>query len=642
MSRPDRSTPRRVSRATTSPKDSRAGVLPGSGPSAREARGEGGPVGAIGEGDGAGRPLGTAKDRKLIDASPASERRVSPRTAVRDAMQSARACVPEGFKNLTFCGRTTAKSQVWRSYDPVTRRVSAWISGLATCKLTWACPSCGSAHAYASQKMLERSMQGWRSLGPDHRLALMTLTVRHDLRRPLAESLSVLLRAFTLFANSRTMRRLKKDGTVFGYYRALEITYGATSGWHPHIHVLVFTSDMAALDREWRTEKDGDNVTHGLKVEWGNALNKASEELGVQRRLGAMQRHQDLREASVEDAGRIAGYLTKDGTKWSVAAEMTRLDVKEGRVENQSPRQILVAAGNGDLGALALWHEFVRGTKGVHHIEASYYDFKNRVRITTYLHELAIRQDVREGNIKQGVGDDPRAVANREALDAQDLAFALLSDTEKSEYLRRDLEAEEAAARAERLFGPVASFERSEDLSGKDGRITVEELNRDPRLLHELLATIEATDDPDQAKQVARQFILERGLPLGIGEHRSRVVREKDDSRAGWRERRNLLEVRLMDQGVDEDEIVERLEEFDDTHKPFDRNAFAIKANRRVRASAARAKREKLASEARASALAAVRDAFAAGYRGAGMSEEEIAAFEVEFDNVNADENMSL
>jgi hypothetical protein len=454
----------------------------------------------------------------------------------------------------------------------------------------------------------------------------MTLTVRHDAARPLAESLSGLLRAFTILMNSKTMRRLKKTGVIFGFYRALEVTYGTKSAWHPHLHVLVLTTDLAALKREWRTEKDEDGVSHGIKVEWGKALNKASEELGFDRKLGAMQRHQDLRVATVDDAGRLAGYLTKDGTKWSAAAEMTRLDVKEGRVENLGPIQLLVAAGNGDLRALARWHEFVRATKGVHHLEASYYDFKTRTRITEYLHDVLERFEFRDENAAIGVGakDDPRVVTNREVLDARDEAFEALPSDQRWAYGRRRRDAEQAERSMQPVMRPVASFERSEELSGKDGRVTLTELYRDPRPLYDLMHAIESVRDVKDVRGVARQVALELGLPISTEERPARAYRGVDEDRVDYRQRRADLETRLTDKGLDEDEIEQRLDAFDEKNKPFDSSRYM----RHVR------------QIERGKVLSAVRNAFTGAMRTKGRSEEEIERFVGTFRANNSDENM--
>ena len=513
----------RDARGERKPKNGPDG-LTGPAPSEREAASVGGSDRSAGENSTGGRSLGTnTQSRESIEADGAEPGKESGSVRHRDLMQSARALAPVGFTGVGYCGRATHKSKVWVMHDPQTFRNSAWVSNKTVCKLTWVCPECESRLAWENQEMLKDSIAGWTGLGASHAMALMTLTVRHDVRRPLAETLSVLLKAFNLLIDCGTMRRLKREGAFVGWFRALEITYSTETGWHPHLHILFFTEDLAALNRAFRTpsKKDRERMTPkqaavlGIKEEWSRLVNKASNDLGVSRKIGAMQKLQHLTEVDTETATQIAGYLTKDGRKWDVAAEMTRSDVKEGRVKSLAPRQLLLAAGSGDLRSKALWHEYVRAMKGVTRLQPSYYDHKARTTMAEYLHTVKEATEHHEQEVVAGrVKKDPRAKANRRYNKLRKEAFEALSFEERMGIERRKRELAAAEEAMEPQFGPVADFMSVDDSRLEDGILTLNEFNRSGHL-EALIETVRETPGTfGDATRAVERYSKENGLPV--------------------------------------------------------------------------------------------------------------------------------
>jgi hypothetical protein len=518
----------------------------------------------------AGGPLGKEKKTsKLIRATSEVEAaRISRRRYVmRRAMVAARSNVPaEFYDGLSFCQRPTSRSKVWREYFEDTRSAQAWISHAATCKLAWVCPMCGTARARVNQDVIERSIRGWKSLGSGNRAALMTLTVRHKPDQSLAELLQVLIRGFTLMMGSRFANKCREQGVYFGFIRAVEVTWSPRTGWHPHIHALVFTSNMAALEAAWRGQTDKRGRRRGFREEWVKQIKRASVEKKVSRPVTPMARRQDLREADLDDARQLAGYVTKDGVKWSIAAELSRDDVKAGRVDSLAPLQLLLAAGDGDQGKRALWREYVRATKGVQRISPSFFDSASRTTLTEHLQQASQEHEQEEERIEEGVGDDPRAVANRAAIEAQEAEYRALSAAERRSYDERDRELEFASwPRRE----AIASFDRAEKLSGRDGRMTVAQMNSDLRSLYELLDMVEADDRARIPWEEVAAFIAQRGLPLDAeGRPRRRGRRPADSRMSEYRESRAALQARLLERGIDEERQEQLLDRFDATYRP--------------------------------------------------------------------------
>ncbi|MCW3040046.1 MAG: Replication protein, partial [Solirubrobacterales bacterium] len=466
---------------------------------------------------------------------------------------------------LSFCQRPTSRSKVWRDYFEDTRSAQAWISHAATCKLAWVCPMCGAARARVNQNVIERSIRGWKSLGSNNRAALMTLTVRHKPDQSLAELLQVLIRGFTLMMGSRFANKCREQDVYFGFIRAVEITWSPRTGWHPHIHALVFTSNMAALEAAWHGQTDKRGRRRGFREEWVKQIQRASVEKKASRPVTPMARRQDLREADLDDAGQLAGYVTKDGVKWSIAAELSRADVKAGRVDSLAPLQLLLAAGDGDQDKRALWREYVRATKGVHRISSSSYDFASRTTLTDHLQREFEKHEEEQARIEAGVGDDPRAIANREAIEAQELARRARSAEERLAADAREhrLEVDSWPRREE-----IASFTRSEQLSGRSGRMTVAQMNGDLRPLYGLLDMLEADDRVRVPWEAVNDYINEHGLPIDPNRPWKRIPRGEPGPWTVYAQQAAQFEERLEAASLDEDRKEYLRDRFETRNKP--------------------------------------------------------------------------
>lgn len=229
----------------------------------------------------------------------------------------------------------------------------AHFAGLQVCGLVWACPVCSAA--IRERRGEEINQVGRAHLAAGGGLEFATFTARHYATDRLAGLLRLVSKAWTTVTRSRGYRGLLAQFGPIGYVRAVEITHGY-HGWHPHLHVLLFTERrLTAAERA--------QLIAVLEVAWGAAIAK----LGGRPVVDGIGVKVVKAGAGVEG---LARYLTKvqDGFEkargMGIAREMTRGDVKKGRRGSRTPFELLDQAVHGDRDARALWHEYEQATAG--------------------------------------------------------------------------------------------------------------------------------------------------------------------------------------------------------------------------------------------------------------------------------------
>lgn len=214
--------------------------------------------------------------------------------------------------------------------------------GILTCGHIHTCPVC-SQNLRAERT--ERIVRAVQHLGG--RWQMVTLTVRHHHGRGLKELRDGIANAWRRARQGGKIQRVW-SGRVSASVRAFEVTYG-DNGWHPHIHVLLRTSEWSEDERD------------ALQARWERAIVKE---------LGADAKPDDLHglvwsepfNASKETEAKQARYLSKLGLEVAGVA-------KEGRKGSRTPWDIACDAAAGDSRALWLWREFYASTKGRRAIE---------------------------------------------------------------------------------------------------------------------------------------------------------------------------------------------------------------------------------------------------------------------------------
>jgi hypothetical protein len=138
------------------------------------------------------------------------------------------------------------------------------------------------------------------------------------------------------------------------------------SGWHPHLHLLLFSGDQ--LSEDARADFLG-----WLEGAWGTAVTSFKRADGTRFRVprldGIGVNLQDVHGKGGDGSLALFRYLTKVqdgyGESWSVGSELARGDLKTGRRSlSRTPFDLAELAGQGDPAALLLWHEYEQATKG--------------------------------------------------------------------------------------------------------------------------------------------------------------------------------------------------------------------------------------------------------------------------------------
>ncbi|MGP5322795.1 protein rep [Brachybacterium paraconglomeratum] len=274
----------------------------------------------------------------------------------------------------------------------------AHFSGTERCGSIWACPVCSAVIRSERAREIQHAVAEHTAQGGA--LLLVTLTMRHHKRQPLADTLDGLLKSWQKILRGKAWTTTKDRYGISGYLRSVEVTYGE-NGWHPHIHAVLFLDDQIS---EAAAETLGDEL-HGR---WARYVMASTGKMPDRKHGVDVQR--------VSDDGKVvASYLAKmqddHAHTWDVGAELARSDVKTARGSRSLvPFELLDVAAD-HLSAdekRALWVEYATATKGR--------------RAITWSKGLKARYEVQERTDDQIIEDTERAplryVADGPAYDA--------------------------------------------------------------------------------------------------------------------------------------------------------------------------------------------------------------------------------
>ena len=137
------------------------------------------------------------------------------------------------------CGRRPISAEPAIVVQQFAGHCKAWYIGVLKCGRQHSCPVCSARKAAERADELDRMMAG----DPNGRWQMVTLTLRHHAGERLEESLNRLMQAFRRVRRTRIVRDIF-SARVSATVRATEVTFGR-NGWHPHIHLLLRTSEWA-------------------------------------------------------------------------------------------------------------------------------------------------------------------------------------------------------------------------------------------------------------------------------------------------------------------------------------------------------------------------------------------------------------
>ncbi len=223
---------------------------------------------------------------------------------------------------------------------------SCFYGGLEVCSSVWLCPLCAAKISQRRVEELNQALETARSLG--YWPQLLTLTFPHGAGKRLSTILKKLLKAFSdRLLSGRSGTFLRDNVPFVGLIRSLEVTYGQ-NGWHPHLHVLVFSTCELPLPEQQKI--------------WFEKWFRACLSVGLP---APHPKHGcDLQN------GHAAGSYV---SKWGLAQELAKSHVKSGKLKGASPWDMLrIVSGDSWDGmpdmsipdASRLWLEYSKCFKG--------------------------------------------------------------------------------------------------------------------------------------------------------------------------------------------------------------------------------------------------------------------------------------
>jgi hypothetical protein len=221
--------------------------------------------------------------------------------------------LPAGSR-VSVCGRRLAHGQTLAEVLYSAEAESARWRHVLLCGSVWTCPVCSDRVSAQRRADLREAIAAWRARGGS--VVMVTFTFSHHLRQPLADTLGPFLAAHRAMHQRRAYRALRETYGLAGYVRSLEVTWGETNGWHPHLHVVYFVEGSLS-DRS-------EAFRAAFYAAWSAAA--ASKGLSMTSEHGLV-----VSSAGVD----VDAYVTKFGHepagRWDAADELTRAHSKRAR-----------------------------------------------------------------------------------------------------------------------------------------------------------------------------------------------------------------------------------------------------------------------------------------------------------------------
>lgn len=220
-------------------------------------------------------------------------------------------------------------AQVMRSGD------DAYIDGVITCKSVWTCPVCCERITCQRLDLLRQALRS------GYKTVMVTATLQHNKFDRLEDLLKALKLAVKRLKSGRWWSKYQNRWGVVAYVSSYEITYGQ-SGWHPHVHMLLFL-DCKHID---------------VDTMWSELVSRYVYLVGRGGRYASKFHAVDV---TLGDAD-VDQYLLKhvDFTD-GLAYEMSSTDTKVGRMGSFTPWD-LVAMSDSNLWSGRLFREYCDAT----------------------------------------------------------------------------------------------------------------------------------------------------------------------------------------------------------------------------------------------------------------------------------------
>lgn len=227
-------------------------------------------------------------------------------------------------KCMRLLAPITGSGLSWIQVHKTVNTGKAFYTGLMSCGSVWNCPVCAAKVSERRRGELHEGMEAARRLG--YKIHFVTLTIPHGIGDDLSKMKELqqkALRRLSSGKNSIKSILLRNGVEQHGYIRTYEITHGKQNGFHPHFHILLFTSP---------------NITHDqIQSLYAPAWQKSCVAVGL-------PRPSDAHGCTVQDGTKAADYASK----WGLEDEMTKANTKITKRKGTTPWGLLRSILDGD------------------------------------------------------------------------------------------------------------------------------------------------------------------------------------------------------------------------------------------------------------------------------------------------------
>lgn len=257
---------------------------------------------------------------------------------------------------------------------------------VARCASVWLCPVCANQITASRRNDLAAVAE---KMGDVSDIVGIAFTLEHHRRDPLTDTLTCLLDAWRKMVSCRKWAGMKKRDVMYGYVRSLEITWGNSNGWHPHIHCVFFLRKGESLSRFYNDIRNwwADSVTYA----GGNSRWEYATSLMIHNKDNVLY-----------------------PVKWGLAEETMRGSMKQGKAGRYTPFQMLERFLAGGKPGPAYWGKLLK----------EYQSGIKRARQVTWSRSPNLR-------LVAGIGDEK---PEEKIVEGDDVGYVLLTTLTDSQW----------------------------------------------------------------------------------------------------------------------------------------------------------------------------------------------------------------
>jgi hypothetical protein len=251
----------------------------------------------------------------------------------RERFTTAKKILP-GHRSLQGCGcrLIDGKGGVTVMHAPSQLGGNVRYAGAASCGSVWICPHCAPSVTEQRALEIQRAVELWTHRVGDYfgtwktnDVAMLTLTAPHDANQSLCDLLEMFRESQAVLRASSAWKTAVRKLRCIGVIRALEVTYGFTNGWHPHVHLILFLRD--GIDQE-QVAARLDAFASAIYPEWRDACTGAG--------LRAPSRQRGVNIVHGESVSeKLAAYVSKFGRDpkgaWGIEREIAKNHTKTAK-----------------------------------------------------------------------------------------------------------------------------------------------------------------------------------------------------------------------------------------------------------------------------------------------------------------------